>query len=241
MTTTPEAAAARCLICLHALRPEDAYRTACDRCGHRIRAMLRELHRQLPLLAASLSRDTTPTQGRPAGRAHAPLPVREDVLSLLGPAAPGTVRDTHGDQSGPAPALAVIYAWAERLAEARDKRLLPYRPGHDYTRYLAAHLPYALTRDWIADFNAELGDLIGRIRAITRTTPQRHPKPAPCPACDAFGLVAEDWQPYTECTACGLLLTANEYADHHARVMPALYRIGLRLALARHTTTEPTP
>ncbi|MFI6337819.1 hypothetical protein [Streptomyces sp. NPDC050535] len=233
-----------CLVpaCGRGLRPDEAHRAACGRCEHRIRGWLRELARQLPLLQASLQHERGATQGGPrGGRAHAPLPVRGDVLTLLGPAAPGPVRDPSGDQGGPVPIHALIRAWAELLADERGRPLPRLRPGETYGGYLAAHLPYALTRPWIAELHQELADLIRRVRAITRTEPQRRPRPAPCPGCGAFGLVQEDWQTYIDCTVCGQLLTPDEYTAHAARVMPALYRTALLITVHERITTMTTP
>ncbi|WP_381797265.1 hypothetical protein [Streptomyces niveus] len=231
-----------CAICRRAHRDQgDAHRTACDRCEHRIRGWLREIPRQLPLLEASLVLDGGPAQGRSAGRAHAPLPVRADVLNMLGPAAPGPVRDHRGDQSGTLPILALVYAWAEQIAAERARDIPPFRPRADYTRYIAAHLPYACTRPWITDLHTELGDVVHAARAITRTEPRRRPQDAPCPGCSAFALIAEDWQQFIECTTCGLLLSHDEYAAHHQAVMPPLYRTALRLVVHHATQTQTTP
>lgn len=217
--------------CGRPLRQSEAHRTACSRCEHRIRGWLREIVYQLPLLTASLQRDGGPVQGSTASRAHSPAPLRLDVLNLLGPAAPGGVSDRDGDQGGPIPLLGTLRDWASAIADERGKPL-PARPGTLYTGYLAAHLPYVLTRPWIRDLYAELGELMKRIRGITRTEPRSQPLPAPCPGtdCTAFGLVQTDWQVYIECTACGRLLTRAEYDEHAARVLPPLYRIGILIA-----------
>lgn len=218
---------ATCRICAH---PVDR-RAACPRCEHRIRGWLGEIPPQLTLLRASLELDTRPTAGRGgASRAHSPLPVRGDVLALLGPAAPGPVRDTRRDQTGPAPVHAVLHAWADQLAEDLGHDLPPMNSRADYAGYLARHLSHALTRDWIAPMHTELQDLVHRIRSITRTEPRRRPKVAPCPNCAAFALFETDWQTYIDCEACSLLLTHGEYADHAATALPPLYQLGVLLA-----------
>lgn len=225
-----------CRICAHPAAHTDT-RRACQRCEHRIRRWLGEIPQQLTLLRASLELDTRPAAGPGgAGRAHSPLPVRSDVLVLLGPAAPGPVRDTKGDQSGPTPVHAVLHAWADQLAENLGHDLPPINANADYAGYLARHLHHALTRDWIAHLHAELQDLVHRIRSITRTEPRRRPKTAPCPSCAAFALFETDWQDYVDCEACGQLLTHREYADHAARTIPPLYRLGV--LIAAHQLTE---
>jgi hypothetical protein len=216
--------------CGRELRLDERRRSACGRCEHRIRAWLRELPYQVTLLQACLTPDRAPTTGNiHGGRAHSPMPVRLDVLTLLGPGADEAVTDPLGDQAGPTPLPAVIRSWAQLLAESRGKPLPRLRPGETYAGYLRAHLPYALTQEWIADLHDELAQAIRRARAITHTEPQRHPQDAPCPGCEAFGLVEEDWQQYLECTACGLLLTREEYTEHARTVLPPLYRTALML------------
>lgn len=230
-----------CAICRRALRQEDAHRTACIRCSHRMRGMLHEIGEQLPFLHASLRLDGAPAQGRSPGRAHAPLPVREDVLSLLGPAAPGPVRDALGDQRGSTPVLAVIHAWAEQLAADLGHKLGPYKIGDNHLGYLNTHLPFICVCSWAGELYAELAELIQVVRAITRTEPRKRAKDAPCPQCGSFALIEEDWQTYIECGTCAWLMTAEEYAAHHTQVMPPLYRLGVLLVAHQNTptTTEP--
>lgn len=225
-----------CLICTHTT---DRPRTACARCEHRLRGWLAEIPRQVVLLTASLELGSRPAQGYGgAGRAHSPLPVRGDVLTLLGPAAPGPVRDTKRDQDGPAPIHAVLHAWADHLAEDLGHMLPPITPRGPYADYLARHLDHAVRAPWIAPFHAELADLVHRIRTVTSTEPRRRPMDAPCPSCEAFGLGRVDWEAYVDCEACGLLLTPAEYDTHHAAVMPALARTALSLLVANHTSQK---
>ncbi|MFI9005087.1 hypothetical protein [Streptomyces sp. NPDC053541] len=221
-----------CLICTH---PAQQPRTACVRCGDRLRGWLAEIPRQLVLLAASLELGSRPAQGYGgAGRAHSPLPVRGDVLNLLGPAAAGTVRDTARDQTGPAPVHATLHAWADQLAEDLGHRLAPINPRAPYADYLARHLDHIVRSPWVALLHAELADVVRRIRAITSTEPRRRAMDAPCPSCTAFALGHTDWQTYVDCEACGLLLTPAEYAEHRVRVMPALVEIGILMVAAQH-------
>lgn len=240
--------------CRRPLRPDEAHHTACYRCARRIRAFLREITLQHPLLQASLQPDAGPAQGSiHGGRAHAPLPVRGDVLTLLGPGAGGAVADPYGDQDGPLPMDRLLQGWAEMTAdhvrlradtpepgshEATGPRATPaLRPGRTWPTWLAAYLPWALTAPWIAVFYAELAELVDAIRRITYTQPRRRHLDAPC-VCGAFGLVQVDWEPYIECGICGRLYTQTEYRDHAARVLPPLYRIAVLMTAAKETTDD---
>ncbi|MER7833503.1 hypothetical protein [Streptomyces sp. NPDC095602] len=219
-----------CHICHGSMSSELAHRTACPRCGGRLAAWLEEMPRQLAALTDCLELERGEGTGRSAGRAHAPLPVRLDVLTLIGPAAPHPIRDTSGDQAGPVPVAGVLHAWADRLAEDLGTYLPRMRTASApaYAEYLARHLAVVVTRDWVAPLYEEVQGIVRRMRAITRAEPQRRPLEAPCPQCSAVGLVEVDWEVYRECTVCGLLLTAAEYQEHVAR----LSRLGLGMVLA---------
>ncbi|MCR3732207.1 ribosomal protein S27E [Streptomyces umbrinus] len=215
---------------------ESAHRRMCPRCAYRLRAYLRELVGQMPLLEASLQLDRSPTTGSiHGGRAHSPMPLRGDVLTLLGPGSNTTLNDPYGnarsDQTGPPTLDQILRGWAEVTAEHIRLAPTPWRrPGQTWAAWLGAYLPWILTAPWAGDFHQELGELVGRVRAITRTEPRTRKLDAPCPSCEAFGLVEEDWQEYIECPACGRLLTSDEYTAHAHRVMPTLWRTALLLA-----------
>jgi Zn ribbon nucleic-acid-binding protein len=227
--------------------PDGAHRRVCPRCASRIRARLAELHYQLPLLQASLQHDRSPTTGTiHGGRATSPMPLRADVINLLGPGSNSTVVDpydeTRGDQAGPLPIHTHLKGWAEMTADHVRLASVPgLRPGRTWADWLDAYLPWILTAAWVGEFHQELAELLARVRSITRTEPQRHLQDAPCPSCDAFGLIDEDWQPYVECTACGALLTHTEYLDHARRVLPQLYRTALHLVVEASKAQDHTP
>ncbi|MDX2551344.1 hypothetical protein [Streptomyces stelliscabiei] len=220
-------------------------RRLCRRCTARLTAQLHELQWQLPHLRACLYPDRSPTTGSiHGGRAHSPLPARADVLNLLAAGSNTTLDDPYGDartdQDGPIPVDTMLRGWAEALAKHIRFAPTPWRrPGHTWAAWHIAYLPWTLTAEWAGLFHQELTDVLARVRAITHTEPQRHLQDAPCPSCQAFGLVDEDWANYVECVACGTLLTHAEYADHARRTLPQLYRTALQLVVAaqeRQTT-----
>ena len=229
-------------------RPLDTKSTRhlCHRCTGRLTAHLHELQWQLPHLRACLHLDRSPTTGGThTGTAHSPLPARADVLNLLGAGSnSATLNDPYGDartdQDGPVPIDTMLRGWAEMLAGHIRLAPTPWRrPGRTWAAWHIAYLPWTLTAEWAGLFHQELGDVLTRVRRITHTEPQRHAQDAPCPSCDAFGLVDEDWANYIECTVCGRLLTGDEYRDHARRVLPALYRTALAILTAPSATPEP--
>jgi Zn ribbon nucleic-acid-binding protein len=227
-------------------RPRDT-KSLCHRCTGRLTAQLHELQWQLPHLRACLYPDRSPTTGTiHGGRAHSPLPARADVLNLLGAGSNSATLDdpyseARGDQDGPIPIDTMLRGWAEMLAAHIRLAPTPWRrPGHTWVAWHIAYLPWTITAEWAGLFHHELTDVLTRVRAITHTEPQRHLQDAPCPSCQAFGLVDKDWANYIECVACGTLLTHAEYADHARRVLPGLYRTALQLVVAHAQDGQPT-
>jgi hypothetical protein len=224
MTTTPPV----CTICQHR---DPAGAQACPTCQAALRAMLTELRHQLVLLRASLTPGASTGAHVASGRATAPLPVRLDVLSLLGPAPTGTVRTHPHDQTGPVPILGTLRDWAAAIAAERGLRAPARTTPDQCLTYLADHLNWICAQPWVTDLHAELRAVVRTVRGITRTQPRTRPLPAPCP-CGAFGLQQTDWAEYVVCTVCRRQLTPQQYQQHAATALPPLYRLGLRLVLA---------
>lgn len=224
-----------CAICR---RPDPAGANACPACQGDLHALLAELPHQMVLLRASLHPGAPTHTGTTGGRATAPLPVRLDVLSLLGPAAAaGTVRGPAADQTGPVPITAVLQDWVSLAATVRGQRP-PVRPTAEAcAAYLAARLGWACTQPWIAELAADLRAVIRTVRGITRTEPRTRPLDTPC-ICGAFGLTATDWAEYVTCGVCRRQMTRQEYAGHAAQVLPPLYRVGVLITAANATEVD---
>jgi hypothetical protein len=227
-----------CDICHRQLQDDEdrAGRHACHKCTHQIRAWLAELTAQLPYLHASLRPDARPAQGHTGGRAHSPMPLRTDVVSLLGPGVVyGVIGDPHGDQHGPLPIHTWLYGWADWISREHpyvrhDERGTQWTTpceapsssrGTDaaaWCHWLTAYLPHTATRPWAAEFHQQLDELLHQVRAITHLEPQRRLLAAPCPRCDSLALERTDWSDQIDCRTCGLDLTYEEYDTHLTRL-----------------------
>ncbi|TLQ45778.1 hypothetical protein [Streptomyces marianii] len=238
---------ALCSVCHRAL-DDDTDLTACDACAAGLRAMLTELPRQLPLLAQLLRPGGGPAQRGGTGRAHSPLPVRLDVLDLLGPGQVVPLEDPHGDQSDGIPIAPLVYGWARYIAQqhpsvSRDRHgTIQIRPcdgpashrGNGiaaWCAWLTAYVPYVCTQPWVAAMHEQLEQLLSQIRSKTGSRPGRTDRDAPCPECACFALVSIHGDPTVRCEACGTALTAAEYAEHAATVLPPLTALAVRIAL----------
>ncbi|MFJ9979665.1 hypothetical protein [Streptomyces cyaneofuscatus] len=229
-----------CLSCFGRL-PDDSPRTGCEACEYRAHTWLRELPRHLPLLTDMLRPDTGPAQRGGTGRAHAPLPIRLDVLDLLGPGQPVPIADPHGDQTGGIPMTALLMGWARYLAQEHQAVRVdqhgtvhlepctgPWPRGGATVpalcRWLDAYLPYAVGRPWWDDLYEQVEQLIRRVRRITHTTPRTRALDAPCPQCSGWSLVEKEDELHISCTLCPALLTPDEYAAHRTVTMASLAR-----------------
>ncbi|MEU2764281.1 hypothetical protein [Streptomyces sp. NPDC007094] len=240
-----------CLSCFGRL-PDDSPRTGCEACQYRVHTWLRELPRHQVLLQDMLRPDTGPARRGGVGRAHAPLPVRLDVLDLTGPGQPVLLADPHGDQTGGIPMTPLLYGWARYLAadfpavrtdghgtlhiDRCDG--IGVRGGADVPglcRWLDAYLPYAATRPWWDDLYEQLEQLLHRVRRLTHTRPVTRAKDAPCPLCSAWSLVEREDELHITCTICPARLTPDEYAAHRTAVMPQLTALALHIAAAQQT------
>lgn len=229
-----------CTICARQLPDDDSDRTACARCEHRMRYVLAQLQRELPLLQAALvPGGTGPRTGsRSGGHAHSPMPLNGAALDLLGPGTATALPDPYGEQVAGAPLLPLLRALADRLAEQFPARRLqfgteylqPYggataavnRAGADipaWCRWLTAYLPYAVHLSTVGELHRGLDEALSRVQAVTRTQPRTHPRLAPCPACGAYAMSQTDGRWEIVCEACGHQMDPADYSDHAAEVL----------------------
>lgn len=238
--TTTEATAARpagppCAAgtCKNVLRDHEqaASQVLCTPCVDAIRAWLYELPLQITVLEGSRQRETV--GGRTGGRtvhATAPLPGRDDVLNLLGPAAWNDwVRDPYDemtdDQHGVVPIAGVLIPWVRLVAEQRRWNPPVTLTPQALADWLATPrlLGWAGRQPWAGALRDELYAMMRTIRATTRVKPQRRPITQPCPRCSDLTLVETDHQPYIVCTSltCERRFTRDELALA-ARIHPSV-------------------
>lgn len=203
-----------------------------------LRGWLAELPAQARLLPRFLVSSGGPAEGRSGGRAHAPVPVDLRVLVLLGP---GHLDPPAGTPpEGDVPITVLLSGWAGYIAYTypalgwhpdRDQSATIYigageqavprngRTVDGWCAWLTAYLPYALTHPWAADLHRQIGDLVRHLRSLTHDQPRDHPKAAPCPSCDMYGLVRTDGRWHIHCRTCGHQLDPADYDRHAADVL----------------------
>ncbi|MFJ9895259.1 hypothetical protein ACIQPR_18280 [Streptomyces sp. NPDC091280] len=216
-----------------------------------LRGWLAEIPQQARLLEEFVAAAGRPAEGRlgGTGRAHAPLPVDLRVLVLLGPGHPVPGGPVDDDEDTTVPIRVLLGSWAGHIAygypsagrdaygTARTQPCDQAWPTYGETvpgwcRWLLAYLPFTLTLPVAGEYHRQVGDLVRRLRNLTHTTPQQHPRAAPCPACDLCTLVRTDGRWDIHCLNCGHKLTPDQYDEHAARYL------ALRQAEQPPTTKE---
>ena len=240
MTDTTQAATARpagppcaAATCSHALRDHElaAGQILCTPCVDAIRAWLYELPLQITVLEGSRQRETVGSQtGGRSSHATAPLPGRDDVLNLLGPAAWNDwvydpYEETAEDHHGAVPIAGVLIPWVRLIAEQRRWNPPATLTPRALADWLATPrlLGWAARQLWAGAMRDELYGMMRTIRSTTRVRPQRRPVTQPCPRCDGLTLVETDHQLYIVCTSltCERRFTRDELALA-ARIHPSV-------------------
>jgi hypothetical protein len=176
--------------------------------------MISELPEEFVRLSMEYQPSRSGGDGRSGNPVHPSLPLREDVLSLLGPSSRQAVTDAR-DQVGPVPLLEVLASWAAVVTE--ERHLTPVRRNVvSLVDHLTRHLEWIAEQSWVADFYREVEDLLRITRRITMT--EHHVellRGVACPSCGMFSMVRNtpgDWA--AECRFCpSVRLDDRDYAD----------------------------
>ncbi|MGW1135627.1 hypothetical protein [Streptomyces griseoluteus] len=198
--------------CSRSLRDHElaAGQLLCDPCVHQIRRWLAAIPAAMTVLRdGSMQRERTGDAGR-TGTREAPLPCRLDTLSLIGPAASGTVRDPHGDQVGQQPIIGTLGSWVRLVLEERHVDGPAAWTPEALAGWLASQLGWISQQGWASEAYTELRDLTWAIRGIARVEVRTRAVSRPCPACELLSLQQTDWDRYVRCTNCGGCWTADE-------------------------------
>lgn len=168
----------------------------CLKCYGRLRTQLVEL----PAIAAWLYVNQATTQraagDRVSGSSEDPIPLRVDVLDLIGPAARNAAHaarlsfenGTFDDQQGDPGIEPFLRAWAERLHWDHEVPWPDDTTISGFVGYLTADLRWISDQPWVDELWTELRELH---QAASRVAPWREPthreKGGVCEECEATG------------------------------------------------------
>lgn len=137
-------------------------------------------------------------------RLHAPSPVNERILSLLGPGDYLTELDHHGDQDGPMPVVAVLNGWA-RVVTGRI-----YRNIDAACTVLLERWPATTGNTWSRELARDIGSLHSTLEAAASLHAHTQQLELPCPRCTLYSLEAKAGRDIT-CSNCGATMTPADY------------------------------
>jgi hypothetical protein len=170
---------------------------------------LRQQLRAIPELCAYAWLDLAPSTTVRYGsihtaRLHAPSPVNERILSLLGPGDYLNEPDPHGDQDGPMPVAAVLNAWARVVTGRRYPRIGPA------CAVLLERWPATTGNTWSRQLAIDIGRLHGTLEAAASLHAHTRTLELPCPRCTLFALEAMAGRDIS-CSNCGATMTPADY------------------------------
>ncbi|MFE3326860.1 hypothetical protein [Streptomyces sp. NPDC059176] len=192
----------------------------CRPCHDQMRHWLQQIPAALIVLRdGSMQRERTGDSGGRGGTRTAPLPCREDVLNLIGPASTADVHDPHADQTGQRPLVGVLGDWVRVVCEERRLNGPAQWTPEALAAWLLPHLGWCSQQQFVDELHRELRDLTWHIRSITRTAVRTRPVSRPCPHddCGQLTLTQTDGDLYTRCSNCGRCYTASELNDDAAK------------------------
>lgn len=170
---------------------------------------LRSQLQQIPELCCYAWLDLAPSATVQYGsihtaRLHAPSPVNERILSLLGPGDYLTEVDPHGDQAGPMPVVAVLNAWV-RIVTGRYDRNISSACNTLLDRWQT-------TTESLYSYRlaADIDRLHATLEAAANLHAHRRTLSLPCPKCSLFSLQALAGCDI-RCANCDATMSAAEY------------------------------
>jgi hypothetical protein len=190
------------------------------------------------IIARLLPMAATPppsSQPRVSGTRERSIPINVRLMDLLGPVRDLDVGYAYADdQIGDASIASMLHAWAARWRElAFSYQRMPGTTGDELMSWLSGvRLEIVMERD------PKIGLFAWQLRSVRRTLQSllgdTVPYPqvmwgVPCRRCDLVSTLVldhEDPDHYRECTACGLLLTEEEYRTWLKQIVQGLRRGG---------------
>jgi hypothetical protein len=172
---------------------------------------LRNQLRAIPKLCAYAWLDLAPSATVRYGsihtaRLHAPAPVNEQVLSLLGPGDYLPDADPGLDQTGSMPVRAVLSAWCQ---------VLRGRPQPNISLAVTALLEHhtaACAAAWAEAYAEQIGDLHRQLEHHAHTRARTRTLSLACPKCTLYSLSQMDGDDVRCGTPrCGVVIGADDY------------------------------
>lgn len=183
--------------------PAATHGLLCERCRDRLSSLL--VH--LPLTAVWLQQNIVPSQGqqndRVSGSKEDPIPLRQDILDFVGPAARKELSEAMGTtrrelnsagqlervQVGRPQLEFVVRSWAKLVQEEAQQSWPDRNDLGTLSRWLGRQLDWIVGQPWVDDLLAELVDLSWQAFMLAPDDAERKMLKPPCPSCDLRALI----------------------------------------------------
>lgn len=201
--------------------PEPEVGLLCYRCFSRLRHNVVQMPALLSWLKVHVAAVSGADMDAPhvSGSHDEPIPLRLDVLDLVGPYAkdPDSIpRELALDQQGDPSIEDTARAWSRLVAGERDVNP-PASDVGSMASFLAANLSWIVEQPWVDEFAGEIDDLTRRAAGLAPWQPERRKvKDEACIECGKKTLVTHVAEGVTVCErrmgGCGKRRAVTEYA-----------------------------
>lgn len=199
----------------------------------RLRSSLLELPAIAVWLHCRIATGGSSLTERVSGSSDDPIPLRLDVLDLIGPVAPNPtealVRDTEV-QAGEPSMFDELRSWAELV---KDESGFPWTGDDRKTLvgavgFLTGHLSWIAGQPWVDEFATAVRRLGRQAHRVAPWRAEVRHDPSPCPACNVRAVVLHIADGVSRCEVraggCGRVQPISEYVLN--AILPKLRRSG---------------
>lgn len=173
----------------------------CTVCTGRLRWRIAELPALVRWLHAHLTPERRGESDKVTGSAEPPMPLRTDVLSVIGPASLDVSSNAGGlDQDDSLPNIPTeLYTWCRLTAEERDLYGPTRVDPETCATWLLGQLDWIVTQPWCAELLDEVARMHATAGRLAPWSEQRYQLDGACPSCDLKALVRHEGAIDVEC------------------------------------------
>ena len=164
---------------------------------------------------------------RVSGSREDPIPLRVDILDLIGPVAPNPslpviaeARVGGSDQAGDPSILDELRAWAEQVEAETGEAWEDRRTVTGAVTYLTGRLSWIVEQPWVDEFDARIRDLSTRAHRVAPWRAEIRRDPTPCETCGRRAIVIHLAEGHSRCEkragGCGRVIVWDHRDERRA-------------------------
>jgi hypothetical protein len=165
----------------------------CQRCRSRLSSLLIQLPSLAAWLEENIAATSNPNGPKISGSREDPMPLRPDILDLVGPTSSREISVTLDpnavEQYGEPSLLDVIGSWCLLVSEERNDDWPPRNDLTTLCRWLHSQLDWIVAQLWVDDLLSNLQDTARKAERLAPRDPEHRWLKPPCPSCNRKALV----------------------------------------------------